>query len=147
MGRLSLGPAVDVDVHALSAGKSASGPVDAADRFDRSADGELLPGWYDDWVLAERELVRQKWLHFLEELGRRLTAEGRYGQALEAALAAVRAEPLRESAHRVLIDIHLAEGNFGEARRSYQQLTTLLEEELGLEPSPLCAAIDSRLRI
>lgn len=146
VGRLSLGPGADVDVHALTAGYRASEPSAATDRLDASADGELLPGWYDHWVLAERELVRQKWLHFLEELGTRLTAEGRYEQALEATLAAVRAEPLRESAHRLLINIHLAEGNLGEARRSYQRLRNLLEQELGLEPSPLCAAIDSRLK-
>ena len=98
--------------------------------------GELLPDWYDDWVLEERERLRQLQVHALEALAERLAAAGRYGEAVEAALAAVRAEPLRESAERVLVRIHLAEGNHGEALRRYLAYRRRLRDELGLEPSP-----------
>ena len=64
--------------------------------------GELLPDWYDDWVLLEAENWRQLRLHALEVLAGLLTAAGRYGDAAAAALAAVRADPLRESAHAAL---------------------------------------------
>jgi DNA-binding SARP family transcriptional activator len=103
---------------------------------DVPLDGELLPDWYEDWVLFERERFRQIGLHALEALADRLIAVGRLGPALEAALAAVRREPLRESAHRVLIRVHLAEGNSGEALRQYELCRRLLQERLGLEPSP-----------
>ena len=97
---------------------------------------DLLPTWYDDdWVLAERERFRQLRLHALEALCDRLTTLGRYGEAIDAGLAAVTAEPLRESAHRVLISAHLAEGNRGEAARQYQLCRQLLRDELGVEPS------------
>ena len=33
---------------------------------------DLLPGWYDDWVIFERERIRQWLLHALEGLSRRL---------------------------------------------------------------------------
>ncbi len=66
----------------------------------------------------------------------RLTTARRYGEAVEAGLAAVRAEPLRESAHQVLVKVHLAEGNRFEATRQYQNRRRLLQSELGLEPSP-----------
>jgi DNA-binding SARP family transcriptional activator len=97
---------------------------------------ELLPGWYEDWVLLERERVRQLRLHALEALCERLTARGRLGAAVETGLAAVAAEPLRESAHRVLIRAYLVEGNQGEAIRQYHKYCRLVHEELRLKPSP-----------
>lgn len=98
---------------------------------------DLLPDWYDDddWVLAERERFHHLRLHALEALCDRLTAAGRYGEAVDAGLAAVCAEPLRESAHRVLIKAHLAEGNHGEASRQYSSYRHLTLAELGIEPS------------
>jgi SARP family transcriptional regulator, regulator of embCAB operon len=96
---------------------------------------ELLPGWYDDWVLIEAEDWRQLRLHALEALAGRLTAAGRWGQAAEAAGAAVRTEPLRESAHAALIQVHLAEGNQSEAVREFTRYRALLHAELGLEPT------------
>jgi DNA-binding SARP family transcriptional activator len=97
--------------------------------------GELLPDWDDDWLLVERERLRQLCLHSLEAQCRRLVAIGRYGAAVEAGLAAVAGEPLRESAHRALITVYLAEGNHSEALRQYQGYRGLLREELGLDPS------------
>jgi SARP family transcriptional regulator, regulator of embCAB operon len=97
--------------------------------------GDLLPGWYDDWVLVEAEYWRQLRLHALEALAGRLTAVGCWGQAAEAASAAVRAEPLRESAHAALIQVHLAEGNQSEAVREFTNYRALLHAELGLEPT------------
>jgi DNA-binding SARP family transcriptional activator len=97
--------------------------------------GELLPDWYDDWVLIERERLRQLNLHALEALGERLLAAHRLSDALEIALAAIAVEPLRESAHRLLIKIHLEEGNAGEAIRQYRFCTRLFHDQLGIEPS------------
>lgn len=97
--------------------------------------GDLLPGWYDDWVLVEAEDWQQLRLHALETLAGRLTAVGCLGQAANAARAAVRAEPLRESAQAALIQVHLAEGNQSEAVRQFTRYRVLLHAELGLEPT------------
>jgi DNA-binding SARP family transcriptional activator len=99
------------------------------------APAELLPGWYEEWVLVERERLRQLRLHALETLCDRLTEDRRFGPAVEAGLTAVQEEPLRESAQRALIRAYLAEGNAAEAIRQYRRYRTLLGEELGLEPS------------
>jgi DNA-binding SARP family transcriptional activator len=99
--------------------------------------GDVLPGWYDDWLLMEREHFRQLRLHALESLCERLAAEGRFGEAVDIGSAAVAVEPLRESAHRVLIKAHVAEGNPVEALRDYRLYSRLLDEKLGLEPTPL----------
>ena len=98
--------------------------------------GDLLPDWYDDWLLVERERFRQLRLHALESLADDLALGGQFAAAAEAALAAIAAEPLRESAHRVLVRLHLAEGNFGEAIRQYETYAALLRHELDLDPSP-----------
>ncbi len=98
---------------------------------------DLLPCWYeDDWVIEEREAFRQTRLHALEILCLALAERGRYGEAVDAAFAVVRAEPLRESAHRALVMVHLHEGNYGEALRQYERCRTLLHDELGIDPSP-----------
>jgi DNA-binding SARP family transcriptional activator len=102
---------------------------------DVESRGELLPGWYDDWVLLERERLRQLRMHTLELVAARWVAAGRYGDALQAAYAAVRAEPLRESAHRTVVRVHLAEGNAAEALRAFEQFRALLADELGVPPS------------
>lgn len=74
---------------------------------DLSAD--LLPEWPEnDWMLIEQEQYHQLRLYALEAMTERLTAARRHGEAVAAGLAAVRAEPLRESAHRVLVKAHLA---------------------------------------
>jgi DNA-binding SARP family transcriptional activator len=64
-----------------------------------------------------------------------LASADHYAAAVEAGLACVSAEPLRESAHRALVKVYLAEGNPGEAIRQYKLYRKLVHEELGLEPS------------
>jgi DNA-binding SARP family transcriptional activator len=103
--------------------------------------GELLPDWYDDWLMIEREKYRQLRLHALESLAVRLIELARYGEAAETALAAIASEPLRESAHRVLIRVHLAEGNRSEALRHYELYRDLILAELGLMPSAQLEAL------
>ena len=108
--------------------------------------GELMPSWYDDWVLFERERLRQLRLHALEVLCERWSARGRYAQAVDAGLAAIRSEPLRETAHRVLMKAHLSEGNYAEALRQYRVYRQLLWDELGLQPSPLIESLAHAVR-
>jgi len=144
---LLLGDAVDVDLRKSVAQANrllARGPdLDPRDAVVDPLQGDLLPGWDEDWLLLERERVRQLHLHALEALAHRLRALGRYAEAVDAALAAVTAEPLRESAQSVLIGVHLAEGNVTEAYRQYDRYTALLWAELRITPS---AALATRVR-
>jgi len=105
-------------------------------RTARAASADLLPGWYDDWVVIEREQLRQLRLHALEALARELEARGRHAVAIEIALSAIALDPLRESAHRTLISVYLAEENLSEAARHLRIFADLLHTELGVAPSP-----------
>lgn len=107
---------------------------------------DMLPDWYDDWVMVEMEEWRQLRLHALEGLAAYLVAEGRFGDAAGAALAAIRAEPLRESAHGALIRVHLAEGNQSEALTAYDRYCALLRTELDLEPTSRLTVLVGRMR-
>ena len=62
--------------------------------------GDLLPDWYDEWIVAERERLNQLRLHAVERICHRYIELGRFPQAIEAGLAAVAVDPLRESSHR-----------------------------------------------
>lgn len=140
---VGLGPQVRVDVHLLR--RQLRTILDGA-RVDEplagsALDRELLPGWYDDWVLSERERLRQLRLHALEIMATQLADDGRYGSAIEAALAAVEADPLRESAHRAVVYVHVVEGNMTEALRQYRRCRTIYRRELGVEPSVLITSL------
>lgn len=96
---------------------------------------DLLPDWDDEWVLGDRERLRQLHLHALEAYAEALLAAGQFGLALHFALTALSADVLRESAHRTVIKVHRAEGNISEARRALDRCRAILENDLGVAPT------------
>ncbi len=96
---------------------------------------DVLVGWYDDWVVAERERFRQLRLHVLDQFGELLLRAQHYPEAVQVGLVSVASEPLRESAHRLLVRAHLCEGNLAEALRQYRTYADLLARELRVRPS------------
>jgi DNA-binding SARP family transcriptional activator len=138
-GRLGLAPDVSVDARELvTVARRATERSVAWEDASIGAllrGGELLPGWYEDWVLMDRQRIHQLRLHALESLCTHLVAERDFSRAVEAGLAAVASEPLRESAHLALATAYLAEGNRGEAVRDYRLFCELLRSELEIEPS------------
>ena len=114
-GQVCLHPDVAVDMRdaAAAAWEQVSGqgvPVRPT-----ALPGELLPGWDDDWIVVERERLRQLHLEGMEQLATDLLAAGRTSLAIDAALTVVAADPLREVAHRIVVQAHLAAGNRVEA--------------------------------
>jgi DNA-binding SARP family transcriptional activator len=134
--RLTLNPLVDVDVHRLRG--SAEDAMLARLRGTSGAiafDLELLPDWYEDWVVAERERLRQVVLRSFSALVPRLVADGRAEEAIEIGLDVVRLEPLCETSQQSLIAAYLAAGDRAGALRQFEAHAALLREELGLAPS------------
>lgn len=101
---------------------------------------QLMPGSTDMWVLVERERLRQLRLHALEAWSSHLLDSDTPALALEAAHAAVECEPLRESAHRAVLQALLAAGGKDEARAHFTAIVTRLRQDLGVGPSPLLQA-------
>lgn len=137
-GLLSLRPDVVVDLR--EATRSARDVLARRDGTSSEFEtlvqaGELLPDWSEEWVLVDRERYHQLRLHALERLGQQLADNGRYGLAVETCLAAIAAEPLRESAQRQLIEVYLSEGNRVDAIRQYSAYERTIREEIGVEPA------------
>jgi DNA-binding SARP family transcriptional activator len=140
---IKLGPDVSVDLTvAIALAQRLLDPARTCQESDLSGEArsmlsaDLVSTHDDDWIMVESERFHQLRLHALEALCARLTAAERYGEAVDAGLAAVIGEPLRESAHRVLIKAHIAEGNLAEAGRQYNLYRRIVHDELGIEPSP-----------
>jgi DNA-binding SARP family transcriptional activator len=128
--RLQLAPHVEVDLRLRTsqadAWETSGAPPDGLRAGDYRAD--VLPDWYDDWLIIGRERYRQLRMHLLERLSAWLTANDRFAEAIATGLDAVAAEPLRESAHRHVVAAHLAEGNLVEAVRQTRHYLALLDE-------------------
>ncbi len=107
--------------------------------------GDLLPGWYDDWVLLERERLHQVFLAALERLVVLLEQSGEYAAAIGYAQRLLRHEPLHEAAYQHLMRLHALSGDRASALRVYQTCVTVLERELGVEPSPATRTAYDRL--
>ena len=143
-GRLALADTVAVDMQHVA--KEARALIDAPvgpdvelpavnDETVSRLSIRLLPGWYDDWVVLEQERWDQLRLHALEAAAEVLLCHGQHMLALEASLVAARSELFRESAHRVIIRVYLAEGNWGAAMQHYQDYRRMLRRELNLAPT------------
>lgn len=142
--QLRLSKDVRVDLHGARA--YAHGVLAGEDLGEVELDAtgltdELLPDWYDDWLTIQREGFHQLRLHALEALAERLIESGYPASALDAGFSAIAADPLRETPHRIVIRIHLAEGNLREAMRQYDFYRRIVGEQLGLAPSPQMDAL------
>lgn len=137
--RLRLDPDVVVDVTQLSslAQRLVIAPdADALSQVQLLLDHvDLLPDWDEEWVVANRERYRLVRLAALESAACALIGIGQPGPALITAMAVIDVEPLRESARRIVMQIHLAQGNAVEAIQEHQRYRRLLVSEFGVEPS------------
>lgn len=140
--RIALAEGVQVDLHQLTRSaheiidhpNSAAVPVGFGELVEPLSQ-EMLPDWSEDWITADRERWDQVRLHALETLAKRLLTAEQHLSALEVALTAVAIDPLRESAHRAVVEIHIAEGNSACAIRHYRHYRGLLQRELGVMPT------------
>lgn len=97
--------------------------------------GELLPGYYDDWIAPEHARLHNRLIQALTLLGRLLEAEGDLAGAIRCAERRTREEPLDEEGHAALIRLFQASGQRGAAIRQYRALEHILATEIGQPPS------------
>ncbi|MBC2802365.1 MULTISPECIES: AfsR/SARP family transcriptional regulator [Rhizobium] len=97
--------------------------------------GDLLLGWYDNWVLTERERLRLLCLRGYRRLMDHYSAVDDLDSALEAGLSSLRIESLQELVQQRVIELYAASGQRVSAIRQYERLAQLLKNELGIAPS------------
>ena len=103
--------------------------------------GDLLLGFtlneplFEEWLVAERERLREK---ALEALARLLThqskAAGTERAIQTAVLALLGLDPLQEAVHRTLMGLYARQARRGAALKQYQVCVGVLWRELGTEP-------------
>ena len=155
--RLSLGEEASIDFEVAGASLEAaqrdlaSGNPEAAWTAALEADeilgGGLLPGLEARWIDEHRVIAEEMRLQSLEAVARAgaLLGSGEQIRAERAARSAVEASPFRESARAAQIEVMRAQGNVAEALRTYEELRSLLREELGTFPSPELNALHDSL--
>ncbi len=103
--------------------------------------GELLEGFYDDWIINERYRLEALFLEALAALMAASEAHGEHEAALAAALRLLHHDPLREDAHRAAMRAYGCLGQRNTALQQYQRCQEIITAELGAEPMPETTAL------
>ncbi|MDB5076318.1 MAG: repeat:Bacterial transcriptional activator domain:Tetratricopeptide 4, partial [Chloroflexi bacterium] len=106
---------------------------------------DLLPSCYDEWIVPERERLRQRYLAALAVLVRLLEAQRDYASAIRHAQSWIRYDPLTEDAYRALMHLLAQSDDRAGALRTYRTCARILQRELGVEPSETTRQVYERL--
>jgi DNA-binding SARP family transcriptional activator len=136
---LALEPRARVDLHEAMAmareiARSEALPEETEAIFD-TLKRDLLPECDGVWIEPHRERYRHLRLGALDSLAGRLSAAGRFTEAVEAAQLATTIEPASETAETALISSLLAEGNEALAVREYEAFRRRLWRDLRIRPA------------
>jgi DNA-binding SARP family transcriptional activator len=147
---LSLSELVDVDLHRVRSQIRQLSQVglngNAATCLHELRHADLLPGWYDDWVIFEQTRLRQDRLHALLVIARESLARCDYEAALEASEAALELEPLYERAVGLLIQAERQQGNNASALRAFEKYEAQLRADMGIAPSDVIRRLVADVR-
>jgi DNA-binding SARP family transcriptional activator/tetratricopeptide (TPR) repeat protein len=124
------------DQHALQA---------ALEQADSLYRGELLPGCYDEWILPERERLRQRHLQALEQLLRLFEVQGDTITAIRYAQRLLGLDPLSEDLYRRLMRLFALNNDRASALHVYHTCVTTLQREMGVDPDPATREAYERL--
>jgi DNA-binding SARP family transcriptional activator len=107
--------------------------------------GDLLPECYDDWLIPERESLRQKFIFAGDRLLTLLEMQQHYREAVACANRMLHADPLREETYGQLIRLHALNGDRAAALSVYHHCARVLGSELGVEPNSETRRLYERL--
>jgi DNA-binding SARP family transcriptional activator/tetratricopeptide (TPR) repeat protein len=107
--------------------------------------GDLLPGMYDDWVLAEREELRRQCVELCDHLVAGWRDAGDADKALEYGRLRIRLEPLEEVGYRTLMELQADAGDRAGAISTFHKCAEILDQELQIKPSQATETFAERL--
>jgi DNA-binding SARP family transcriptional activator len=136
---LSLADTVVIDLDEVRKRVAAAEPGRRArqrvELLQKMRHADLLPGWYEDWVLTEQDRWTRLRLTVLERIAQEFLKNGETAYATDAAQCAVDIDPWRESSIALLLDAHLAEGDYARTLQLYESFADRLRGEFGVAPS------------
>lgn len=98
--------------------------------------GDLLPACYDDWIVPERERLRQSLLRAIRELIELLEQQRDFIPALGHAQYLLQLDPLEETSYQLLMRLHALRGDRAGVVRTFETCAMVLKQELAIDPSP-----------
>ena len=107
----------------------------ALEQVDSLYRGDLLPGCYDEWILPERDRLRQRHRQALEQLLRIFEGQGDTVTAIRYAQRLIGIDPLSEDLYRRLMRLFSLNNDRSSALRVYHSCVTILQREMGVDPS------------
>jgi WD40 repeat protein/ABC-type sugar transport system substrate-binding protein/DNA-binding SARP family transcriptional activator len=134
-----------LDVNQLQRPTSTDGPLNDLIGQLTLYQGELLPGFYDDWIVLERERLQAVFERDMKRLLERLCEEQRWATVLEWSERWIALGQTPEPAYRALMAAYAALGDRAKAVATYERCQAALEQELGVEPSPETRSLYDRL--
>ncbi|KPK92042.1 MAG: hypothetical protein AMJ88_11890 [Anaerolineae bacterium SM23_ 63] len=108
--------------------------------------GDLLPGFYDDWVILAREQLRSAYTQLMERLLEGLIEAKRWPEVSEWAERWIALGHVSEPAFRALMTSHAARGDKAGVASVYQRCIDTLARELGVEPSSQTRLLHEQLK-
>jgi TolB-like protein/DNA-binding SARP family transcriptional activator/Tfp pilus assembly protein PilF len=150
--RISLaGPDIELDV-ALFEQLVAEATPDALKRAAALYKGNFLDGFslkedsFESWARTERERLRHLASDALTRLIAHCDEVGDRERCVETATRLLILDPLRETAHRILMRAYAAQGRPASALKQFEACRDILKRELGVEPEPETVALYRELR-
>ncbi|MBN1660742.1 MAG: tetratricopeptide repeat protein [Anaerolineae bacterium] len=135
---------IDVEQFTMHYAQCIQGGADALEQGALCVEhytGDFLAGYYDDWLLVERERLHEMFLGVLEQMGEGLKARREYERALAYARRLAGEDPLREDAHCEVMRLCHVLGRDGEALQQYALCCQVLADELATQPSATTIAL------
>lgn len=117
----------------------------AIEQVDSLYRGDLLPGCYDEWILTERDRLRQGHLRALERLLGFFEGQGDIISAIRSARRLLELDPLSEDLYRRLMLLFALNNDRASALRVYRTCVTTLRREMGVDPDPAIRAAYEQL--
>ena len=107
---------------------------------------DLLPGYYQDWILFERERLQNMYLLMLDKLIVYLQFRGEYEVAQGYGAIILRYDPARERTHRQLMHLYSLAGDRTSALRQFERCAQSLKQELGVKPERKTVELYERIK-
>jgi len=107
--------------------------------------GELLTGYYEEWVQRERLQLEDLLVSTIQNLIHAYEAQGQLEEAIRYVHLAIAKDHLKEDLHGTLIRLYLASERPASARRHFEEWRQIVNSELGDEPSQVLRELIERL--
>jgi non-specific serine/threonine protein kinase len=126
-------------------GAAGAADVEALKQALSAYGGELLPGFYEDWVVLEREHLRAVFEREMERLLGLLQNSGRWPEVLEWAEKWIAFGQKPEPAYRALMLAHAANGDMSKVAATYERCVSTLKD-FGVAPSEQTRALFDEIK-